>query len=215
MSSQIGLSSPSPCKDVASSTRAAEIMGLDDDAESVLLCCRCVVAGWPLVLSARDGALRSVRINADAPARGQMPTARPAATRELDRDALMQGDGGEAADPLRMAIVQLEEYFQLRRRTFDLPLAPVGTAFRQRVWAALCAIPYGETRTYGQLAATIGCTGGARAVGRACHDNPLLIVVPCHRIVGGTGALTGFAAGLAIKRQLLDLEHSGLWKCPS
>ena len=108
--------------------------------------------------------------------------------------------------PFREAVAQLEAYFAGERRTFDLPLAPVGTAFQQRVWAALRTIPYGETRSYGWLAAEIGAPGSARAVGLANGRNPIAVVVPCHRVIGANGTLTGYAGGMERKRLLLDLE---------
>ncbi len=101
---------------------------------------------------------------------------------------------------------QIIAYFVGKRRTFDLPLAAHGTEFQQRVWAALVAIPFGETRSYGQLAASIGKPGAARAIGRANATNPICLIVPCHRVIGADGSLTGFAFGEDIKRQLLALE---------
>jgi methylated-DNA-[protein]-cysteine S-methyltransferase len=101
---------------------------------------------------------------------------------------------------------QLGEYFDGRRTSFDVKLAPHGTAFQRTVWEALRRIPYGATKTYGEIATEIGAPGAARAVGAANHDNPLAIIVPCHRVVGANGALVGFAGGLAQKRTLLDLE---------
>nr|WP_241262784.1 methylated-DNA--[protein]-cysteine S-methyltransferase [Parahaliea mediterranea] len=101
---------------------------------------------------------------------------------------------------------QLAEYFAGRRRHFDLPLAAGGTAFQQQVWRALEAIPFGETRSYRDIAVHIGRERAVRAVGAANGRNPLPIVVPCHRVVGSDGTLTGFAGGLAIKRQLLTME---------
>lgn len=102
---------------------------------------------------------------------------------------------------------QLEEYFAGSRRVFDLPLAPEGTAFQQAVWEALRAIPYGETRTYGQIAAAVGRPKASRAVGGACHCNPIGIIIPCHRVVGSSGRLTGYAGGLDRKAALLALEQ--------
>ena len=101
---------------------------------------------------------------------------------------------------------QLEEYFAGRRREFDLPLAPAGTPFQCAVWAALRGIPYGETRSYKQIASAVGRPAACRAVGMANHRNPLPIVIPCHRVVGVSGALTGYAGGLDIKRKLLAVE---------
>jgi methylated-DNA-[protein]-cysteine S-methyltransferase len=102
---------------------------------------------------------------------------------------------------------QLGEYLDGERRVFDLPLAPRGNEFRRRVWALLRDIPFGETRSYGQLARELGDVGLARAVGAANGLNPISIVVPCHRVVGAGGALVGYAGGLERKRWLLDLEE--------
>ena len=122
-------------------------------------------------------------------------------------------DGARDASPLLDAAeAQLREYFAGARRTFDLPLAPHGTAFQQRVWAALRAIPYGETRTYGELAAAIDSPNASRAVGMANHRNPIPIIIPCHRVIGANGTLTGYAGGLEIKRRLLALEGINILK---
>lgn len=102
---------------------------------------------------------------------------------------------------------QLGEYFEGRRTSFDLPLAASGTDFQERVWATLRTIPYGQTWTYGQLAEAIGRPGAARAVGLANGRNPISIVVPCHRVVGSTGSLTGYAGGMERKAFLLSLER--------
>ena len=101
---------------------------------------------------------------------------------------------------------QVIAYFTGERRTFNLPLAAHGTEFQRRVWAALNAIPFGETRSYGQLAAEVGKRGAARAIGRANATNPICLLVPCHRVIGADGTLTGFAFGEDIKRQLLTHE---------
>ncbi len=101
---------------------------------------------------------------------------------------------------------QLREYLAGERAQFDVPLAPRGTPFQARVWRALQRIPYGRTSTYGALARAIGAVGAARAVGAANGRNPIAIIVPCHRVIGADGALTGYAGGLAIKRALLELE---------
>jgi methylated-DNA-[protein]-cysteine S-methyltransferase len=110
------------------------------------------------------------------------------------------------AAPFVRVQTQLMEYFRGARRTFELPLAPEGTSFQLRVWRALCVIPYGETLSYGELARRLGSVNGARAVGLANGANPLPIVVPCHRVIGSDGTLTGFGGGLHIKRSLLALE---------
>lgn len=121
--------------------------------------------------------------------------------------------GAQDASPLLDAAeAQLREYFAGARRTFDLPLAPHGTAFQQRVWMVLRAIPYGETRTYGELAAAIGSPNASRAVGMANHRNPIPIVIPCHRVIGANGTLTGYAGGLEVKRKLLALEGINILK---
>jgi len=101
---------------------------------------------------------------------------------------------------------QLGEYFAGRRKTFDLKLDFTGTDFQRKVWAALLTIPYGETRTYGQIARQIGSPNAVRAVGAANGRNPISIVAPCHRVIGSTGELTGFAGGLERKEHLLELE---------
>ena len=122
--------------------------------------------------------------------------------------------GGRRADDhpvLRAARMQLGEYFAGDRTEFELPLAPTGPPFYLQVWAALRAIPYGTTTTYGAVARSLGRTGhGARAVGVANGANPIAIVVPCHRVVGSNGSLTGYAGGLERKRQLLAWEGSAL-----
>ena len=105
---------------------------------------------------------------------------------------------------------QLEEYFAGERTAFDLPLSPRGTDFQRQVWQALASIPYGETRSYGEIAAGLGRPGGARAVGAACGKNPLWILIPCHRAVGKDGTLTGYAGGLPRKDYLLRLEKGDL-----
>jgi methylated-DNA-[protein]-cysteine S-methyltransferase len=102
---------------------------------------------------------------------------------------------------------QLDAYFSGRRTRFDLLLAPVGTPFQLAVWSALLEIPYGETRSYGQLAAALGKPAATRAVGAANGRNPIAIVVPCHRVIGANGSLTGFGGGLERKKFLLSLEQ--------
>ena len=108
--------------------------------------------------------------------------------------------------PFREALRQLREYFSGTRKRFKLPLAPQGTPFQRKVWGELRAIPYGETRTYGEIARRLGKGGASRAVGAANGSNPLSIVVPCHRVIGSNGTLTGFGGGLPVKAALLKLE---------
>ncbi len=127
-------------------------------------------------------------------------------------------DGDQSSsDPLSQeAARQLNEYLSGTRQAFDLPLAPSGTPFQRKVWNALLEIPYGDTWTYGQLATHIGHPGAARAVGGACHNNPISIVIPCHRVVGSNApaqastprGLVGYAGGLDKKKWLLDLEKT-------
>jgi methylated-DNA-[protein]-cysteine S-methyltransferase len=125
-------------------------------------------------------------------------------------DGPADGDAGGGHPVLAAACAQLDEYFDGTRTAFDLPLRLGGTAWEQRVWAALQEIPYGETTTYGALAVRLGAPGAARAVGAANGRNPVSIVVPCHRVVGAGGALTGYAWGVARKSGLLDLERGAL-----
>ena len=108
---------------------------------------------------------------------------------------------------LAEAARQVQAYLAGRLQTFDLPLALHGTPFRLRVWAELQTIPYGRTLNYGELAARLGSRAKARAVGGAAHANPVAIIVPCHRLIGANGSLTGFGGGLALKQALLDLER--------
>ena len=113
------------------------------------------------------------------------------------------------AEPLQTDCArQLAEYFTGTRRVFDLPLHPVGTAFRMKVWSELQQIPYGQTITYGELARRVGNARGARAVGGANHHNPISIIIPCHRVIGADGSLTGYGGGLDMKEALLRLEGS-------
>lgn len=113
---------------------------------------------------------------------------------------------GVAHPVLAMLRAQLAEYFAGARRAFDVPLDPLGTEFQLAAWRALCAIPYGTTRSYREQAAAIGRPKATRAVGAANGRNPIPIVVPCHRVIGADGSLTGFGGGIAIKQALLELE---------
>lgn len=124
-------------------------------------------------------------------------TAAPPAPAQADPDA---------SSILQEAEKQLLAYFSGRRRAFDLPLQAQGTPFQRSVWAALREIPYGEVRSYGQIASALGRDKAVRAVGAANGRNPIPIIVPCHRVIGSNGKLTGFAGGLEAKRQLLALE---------
>ena len=123
-------------------------------------------------------------------------------------DAALQTE--EETPLLEQAKQQLAEYFAGRRQVFDLPLRVQGTPFQQRVWAALREIPYGQTRSYKQIAEQIGSPNASRAVGMANNRNPIAILIPCHRVIGADGSLTGYAGGLAAKERLLALEAAVL-----
>lgn len=143
----------------------------------------------PLTLAGRDGQLMHLRM--------------------VDQTYEPSRDGWEVDDSaFPDAVEQLAEYFAGERTVFDLELHMVGTAFQRRVWAALQSIPYGETCTYGDIAREIGSPGAFRAVGLANGHNPIGIVVPCHRVIGANGSLTGYGGGLDRKRALLELEKS-------
>jgi len=108
---------------------------------------------------------------------------------------------------LREAYRQIQEYFARKRQVFDLPLALKGTEFQQKVWQALIEIPFGETRSYGEIAKSIHQPKASRAVGMANHKNPLPIFIPCHRVIGANGKLVGYAGGIEIKKILLNVEN--------
>lgn len=145
----------------------------------------------PLLLAASDAGMHTIEFQ-----HARHPVKRDGDWRETDHPLL------------RRARKQLDEYFTGTRRSFDLPLAPQGTPFQREVWQALAAIPYGETISYGQLAGHLGRPSASRAVGAANGRNPLPIVLPCHRVIGASGALTGFGGGLPTKQFLLQLEGS-------
>jgi methylated-DNA-[protein]-cysteine S-methyltransferase len=144
--------------------------------------------GVALRIVAADGGIRAVELHAEEGATG-------------DPDPLLEG-----------AERQFREYFAGRRWGFDLRLDMRGTAFQLRVWRALLEIPYGETRSYSQIAAAIGAPRAVRAVGAANGANPIAIVVPCHRVIGSGGGLTGYGGGLPLKRRLLELEARHAWR---
>ncbi len=145
----------------------------------------------PLTLVANDNSLVAVLWEKESPTRVRVRTWQQRANHPV----------------LRQAERQLREYFARKRREFDLPLEGYGTAFQQRVWRALAKIPFGRTWSYGELARKVGSPGAARAVGAANGRNPLSVVIPCHRVIGADGKLTGFAGGLKAKQQLLALER--------
>ena len=146
-----------------------------------------------LRIVARDGAITAIEFSPFRPS----AIGEPVGTREDDNPLL------------RSAADQLAAYFQRDLKEFDLPLAPRGTDFQQRVWEQLREIPFGKTASYGEIASRLGMKPGAsRAVGLANGANPLAIVVPCHRVIGSDGSLTGYAGGLERKRYLLGLESA-------
>lgn len=125
----------------------------------------------------------------------------------IDKEFTTEDRSRDVETPvLKEARRQLSEYFLKQRKEFDLPLAPQGTEFQKKVWEALCTIPYGETRSYGEIARQIGNSKASRAVGGANNKNHIMIVIPCHRIIGANGALVGFGGGLDVKEYLLELE---------
>lgn len=126
------------------------------------------------------------------------------------RRALPKSDWQEAPALFREPVRQLRAYFAGERREFEIPLAPQGTEFQHRVWTELSKIPYGETVSYGQLAGRIGNPKASRAVGLANGSNPIPIVIPCHRVIGSNGKLTGYGGGLPVKEKLLALEKGQL-----
>lgn len=137
----------------------------------------------PLTLVEEDGTLVRVRFGAFEECAGETPL-------------------------LHQAAEELAAYFRGERKSFTVPLHPKGTEFQKRCWDALCRIPYGETRTYAQQAQMIGQPKACRAVGMGNHRNPLPIFIPCHRVVGSNGTLTGYAGGLSIKETLLNIERN-------
>ena len=145
--------------------------------------------------------LRAVSLRPSQP-QGRHHSGRPA-----DRSA--RPLNGTAAPLLaRQALAEIAEYLAGRRRQFTVPLDLEGTPFQLQVWKALLRIPYGETRSYGEIARAVGRPRAARAVGMANHSNPIAIIVPCHRVIAANGALGGYAGGLAMKSRLLRLESS-------
>jgi len=146
----------------------------------------------PLTIVAHDGAI--IGLYMDAQRHAPQP-----------ESFGLRGDAGQ--EPFAAAAAQLSAYFAGRLTEFDLPLAPAGTAFQQRVWAGLRAIPYGQTVSYGELARRVGSPAARRAVGLANGRNPIAIVIPCHRVIGADGSMTGYGGGLDRKQFLLALER--------
>jgi len=158
------------------------------------------------------GAATAARTSASpsaAPASAHSASKGPAAAAPAVRPGAPERAASRAGGILDEAVRQLEEYFAGKRREFGLPLAPTGTEFQKAVWGALQQIPYGCTISYKTLAERIGRPAAVRAVGLANGRNPLPIVIPCHRVIGHDGSLTGYGGGLGIKRILLELERPG------
>lgn len=172
----------------------------------------------PLTLVAAGGALAGLYMNGRAPQWVADAIDAPEAAAAAEQAAAAKEaslartpDEGQDEDQANAAVLaaaarQLAEYFAGERRSFDLPLALAGTEFQRRVWAALRDIPYGETISYAELARRIGQPTAMRAVGLANGRNPVSIVVPCHRVIGASGSLTGYGGGLASKAKLIELE---------
>ncbi|QSR17299.1 methylated-DNA--[protein]-cysteine S-methyltransferase [Novosphingobium sp. KA1] len=163
-----------------------------------------------LTLVASDAGLVAVLWENDDPRRVPLHAPRRVHLHATHHVPLHELPPGDAHPVLEQARAQLADYFAGRRTVFDLPLDFRGTAFQQSVWQALLTIPYGETRSYRQIAEAIGRPGASRAVGAANGRNPISIIAPCHRVVGAGGALTGFAGGLEAKAFLLKLEGPNL-----
>ncbi|MGA2273670.1 MAG: methylated-DNA--[protein]-cysteine S-methyltransferase [Bryobacteraceae bacterium] len=139
-------------------------------------------------------------------------TASAAGIRAIEFEPLMESGAATNGNPLLTeAVRQLRAYFAGQLRHFELPLDLAGTEFQRRVWLELTRIPYGETRSYQEMARAIGAPKAVRAVGAANGANPIAIVVPCHRVVGASGKLVGYGGGLPLKRRLLTLERGGLF----
>jgi methylated-DNA-[protein]-cysteine S-methyltransferase len=157
-----------------------------------------------LTIVANDHAISAICWDTETP--GREPDAHNPLDRTLGEDfvEVVAGSGNHAV--LDLAVSQLGEYFNGQRVEFDLPLAPDGTEFQKQAWDALVRIPFGETISYGEQAVMLGDKNKSRAVGAANGKNPIPIVVPCHRVVGSNGHLTGFAGGLKVKAWLLDHE---------
>lgn len=124
----------------------------------------------------------------------------------VDKNDSVDTNEQNETELLKLAINQLNEYLDRKRTSFELPLEPKGTEFQKKVWNALRGIPYGETKTYGEIAKIIGNEKASRAVGMANNKNPIAIIVPCHRVIGANGKLVGYAGGLDLKEKLLQLE---------
>jgi len=155
----------------------------------------CYFANHPAAIAAASVAATTAPVGVAFGPIGLSPLATPAPL-----------EGPEDAAVLDRARRELDDFFARRRRTFNLPVDPRGTPFQRRVWRALCEIPHGHTVTYGHIARVIGAPAAVRAVGAANGKNPICIIIPCHRVIGASGALTGFGGGLPRKRFLLDLE---------
>jgi methylated-DNA-[protein]-cysteine S-methyltransferase len=172
----------------------------------------------PVKVVAHRGAVTAVEFVGSWTVGGEAPSPKGPSPHSSESVAAVRSAGrpvGDRADDdpvLAEAARQLTAYFSRDLKVFDLPLRPDGTAFQQRVWEQLQQIPYGETTSYGEIAARLGMNAGAsRAVGMANGRNPIGIVIPCHRVVGAKGLLSGYAGGVERKQALLDLEQHALF----
>ena len=163
-----------------------------------------------LTVSCSNKGLRALHIGPERiRANGSLSRARKRNANQTTAEFIRASESNEPGARLaRQAIAELQEYAAGRRKRFTLPLDLQGTPFQRKVWKALCAIPYGETRSYLQIARAAGNPRASRAVGMANHNNPVAIVVPCHRVIASDGTLGGYAGGLDIKSKMLQLEKA-------
>lgn len=150
----------------------------------------------PVGIAEAEGSITNLWFGPDLP-RGLLPGSESRLAEERKTPLLAEAE------------TQLRSYLSGTLRSFDLPLSPEGTGFMQSVWRALRAIPYGQTASYSDIALAVGNPKGVRAVGLANNRNPIALIIPCHRVIGKDGTLTGYAGGLALKRRLLELEKTG------
>lgn len=199
----LGFESPSAFADFFKKRAGASPRAFRKGERSLPEACREVVCTFetalgPVTVREGGGVILSLRF-------GRAPDAREGTAQDnCDACAANPREGSALSEVKK----QLDEYFSGGRKRFDLPVSPQGTPFQRRVWAALLDIPYGETRTYAQIAEAVGKPKASRAVGAASRENPVLVLIPCHRVVGSDGALRGYAGGLDRKGQLLKLERT-------
>lgn len=174
----------------------------------------CTVMESPIglleVMEENGAVTRICFMQGDAPAQPEsQPESQPDTKLYSQSESQLESQLESQSMILQETVRQLQEYFAGERTEFSIPLAPQGTEFQKKVWKALLRIPYGETRSYGEIAQMVGNSKASRAVGMANHNNPIPILIPCHRVIGKNGKLTGYAGGLEKKTALLELERSG------